>query len=86
MESLMVVFDATKSKEIIEKEIAARKAARANNAVEHRKAEALEIIADELSRIRLYQGIGAGKAIFDMQQQQQKSQPKRKRRYQKLNR
>ena len=78
----MVVFDATKSKEMIEKEIAARKAAaRANNAVEHRKAEALEIIADELSRIRLYQRIGAGKAIFDMQQQQRKSQPKRKRRY-----
>ena len=76
MESPMAVFDATKSKELIEKEIAARKAARANNSVEHRKAEALEIIADELSRIRLYQGIGAGKAIFDMQQQQK---PRRKR-------
>jgi hypothetical protein len=79
MESPMVVFDATKSKELIEKEIAARKAARVNNSVEHRKAEALEIIADELSRIRLYQGIGAGKAIFDMQQQQQQQKPRRKR-------
>ncbi len=76
----MVIFDATKSKELIEKEIAARKSARESNAVEHRKAEALEIIADELTRIRFYQGIGAGRAIFDMQQQQQKPQkPQRKR-------
>ncbi|MGB8040600.1 MAG: hypothetical protein WCF39_21215 [Pseudolabrys sp.] len=80
MESSMVIFDATKSKELIEKEIAARKSARESNAVEHRKAEALEIIADELTRIRFYQGIGAGRAIFDMQQQQQKPQkPQRKR-------
>ena len=41
MESSMVVFDATKSKEMIEKEIAARKAARANNAVEHRNLKRL---------------------------------------------
>jgi hypothetical protein len=75
----MAVFDTTKAREEVEREIAARKAARANNAVEHRKAEALEIIADELSRIRLYQGIGAGKAILDMQQQQKKPQRKRKR-------
>jgi hypothetical protein len=32
-----------------------------------------------LHAFRIYQGIGAGKAIFDMQQQQQKPQRKRKR-------
>jgi hypothetical protein len=73
----MAVIDMTKSIEHLEREIAARKAARAGSTVESRKAEALEIIADELTRIRFFHGIGAGKAILDMQQLQPK--PKRKR-------